>query len=197
MTATNATNRKCFCGNDVAEGFNLACSNTCHNRWMLGHEEIAGRPVGKGWHSIIDQLHEDILKLDPNYVIQQIKEKFGTLRYYCNYKEPEYPLNIQEEQIWALQSVISDFSWTIDKHDREDLRDEHFVEWPAWKLEKARKYRELLIDMNNKLNPIAHLICKAENLSAITCESCGQPGTQRSGGWIKTLCDSCATERNR
>ena len=29
----------------------------------------------------------------------------------------------------------------------------------------------------------------AEYMSAVTCETCGAPGTRRSGGWIRTLCD--------
>jgi hypothetical protein len=29
----------------------------------------------------------------------------------------------------------------------------------------------------------------AESMSYVTCEECGKPGTQTSGGWIQTLCD--------
>jgi hypothetical protein len=28
----------------------------------------------------------------------------------------------------------------------------------------------------------------AESMSGVTCEECGKPGTQTSGGWIKTVC---------
>jgi hypothetical protein len=35
-----------------------------------------------------------------------------------------------------------------------------------------------------------------EDESFTVCESCGQPGKRRAGGWIKTLCDRCeAIER--
>jgi hypothetical protein len=30
----------------------------------------------------------------------------------------------------------------------------------------------------------------AESMSAVTCETCGAPGTQNTQGWIKTLCES-------
>ena len=33
------------------------------------------------------------------------------------------------------------------------------------------------------------MIRMAESISAVTCEECGSPGHQRSGGWIRTLCD--------
>jgi len=32
------------------------------------------------------------------------------------------------------------------------------------------------------------LVSMAESMSAITCETCGKPGTQTGGGWIKTVC---------
>lgn len=39
------------------------------------------------------------------------------------------------------------------------------------------------------------LVRMAEALSGSTCEVCGAPGHQRSGGWIKTLCDTHAQKK--
>jgi hypothetical protein len=39
------------------------------------------------------------------------------------------------------------------------------------------------------------IISMATSMSAITCEQCGVPGKQRSGAWIRTLCDSCVEAR--
>lgn len=36
----------------------------------------------------------------------------------------------------------------------------------------------------------------AEEMSAVTCEECGAPGRSRRGGWIRTLCDAHAKERD-
>jgi hypothetical protein len=33
------------------------------------------------------------------------------------------------------------------------------------------------------------IVRMAESMSSVTCETCGNPGTQTYGGWIKTLCD--------
>jgi hypothetical protein len=33
------------------------------------------------------------------------------------------------------------------------------------------------------------MIALVETLSTSVCEDCGHPGTRRSGGWIRTLCD--------
>jgi hypothetical protein len=35
---------------------------------------------------------------------------------------------------------------------------------------------------------ISGLVSMAESMSGVTCEECGKPGTQTSGGWIKTVC---------
>lgn len=39
------------------------------------------------------------------------------------------------------------------------------------------------------------IVSNAEDESFSICEKCGKPGKPREGGWIKTLCDECATER--
>lgn len=38
-------------------------------------------------------------------------------------------------------------------------------------------------------------ISQAEEECWKTCEDCGQPGEQRGGGWIRTLCESCEQVR--
>jgi hypothetical protein len=40
-------------------------------------------PVGEGWRPLLTKLVEDIIKIAPETEITQIKEKFGTLRFYC------------------------------------------------------------------------------------------------------------------
>ena len=36
----------------------------------------------EGWHKLILDLDAELSEIDPNYVVLQIKEKFGGLRYY-------------------------------------------------------------------------------------------------------------------
>lgn len=40
--------------------------------------------IGPGWNEIVLQLDRDIAKLDPDYKIAQVKEKFAQLRYYID-----------------------------------------------------------------------------------------------------------------
>jgi len=49
--------------------------------------EIERRNVGEGWQAIVERLHGDLLALDPDCQVAQIKEKFGGLRYYINISE--------------------------------------------------------------------------------------------------------------
>lgn len=100
----------------------------------------AERPVwrgcscGPGWYKIITDLDEALCRVYPDYEVVQVKEKFGTLRFYIG-GVPE-----------PIRDVVYD------------------------------------------------AIADAERISARTCEWCGEPGTSRSGGWVRTLCDGCEAE---
>jgi hypothetical protein len=43
-------------------------------------------------------------------------------------------------------------------------------------------------DMHKEVNA---LISKWEDISEVTCEWCGEPGTIRNDGWLKVRCDKC------
>ncbi|RAY11641.1 TraR/DksA family transcriptional regulator [Actinomadura craniellae] len=38
--------------------------------------------VGRGWHPLLLRLHEELLAVSPGYAVNQVKEKYGTLRVY-------------------------------------------------------------------------------------------------------------------
>jgi hypothetical protein len=44
---------------------------------------------------------------------------------------------------------------------------------------------------------ISGMVRMAEAWASHSCETCGAPGTSRSGGWIKTLCDHHEAERQQ
>ena len=85
-----------------------------------------GAAIGPGWNDIVLDLHNKLVKENPDYFIAQVKEKFATLRYYIG--------------------PMTDAGY---EHVRE-----------------------------------------AEDLSAVTCEECGRPGSLRDDShWLVTLCD--------
>jgi len=101
-----------------------------------------GFDCGDGWFNILDQLCLNIQyyiewknkkeTVVEQVVADQVKEKFGTLRFYYS------------------------------------GGDEH----------------------------IAGMVAMAESMSSVTCEDCGKPGRSRGFGWITTVCDEHAEERN-
>jgi hypothetical protein len=47
--------------------------------------------VGAGWHPLVRKLESKLLDIDPDYQLQQVKEKFGGLRYYAQSQvDPEF-----------------------------------------------------------------------------------------------------------
>ncbi len=63
-----------------------------------------------GWYHLIIELHEHLLDLDPNYVVQQIKQKYGALRYYAgsSISDP-----VVQERFSALVDVAERFSKSV------------------------------------------------------------------------------------
>lgn len=79
------------------------------NEYMRDNEAIKEniyRSFGKGWFKrlecedgwieIIADCHSELLSLDPDYTIFQIKQKFGTLRYYAEPSQPQYSDRFRE-----------------------------------------------------------------------------------------------------
>lgn len=50
--------------------------------------------VGEGWFDLIEDLHHALLSLCPGYQVVQIKEKFGSLRFYADITN-SYPTPVQ------------------------------------------------------------------------------------------------------
>lgn len=43
----------------------------------------SARNVGEGWHQLLHELEAALNAIDPDFTLQQVKEKFGGLRYYA------------------------------------------------------------------------------------------------------------------
>lgn len=54
--------------------------------------------VGEGWHPLLDELHEELVKADPEYQTFQVKEKFGLLRVYLSGHSEAV-----QELLWAFE----------------------------------------------------------------------------------------------
>jgi hypothetical protein len=68
-----------------------------------------GSWIGNGWMDLVVQLDEQVAQLDPDYVIDQVKEKFGGLRYYISISE-----GVDQEtceKIWSIIHEVEDKSF--------------------------------------------------------------------------------------
>ncbi|MBU1235137.1 MAG: hypothetical protein KKC77_19790 [Proteobacteria bacterium] len=53
-------------------------------KWIKHYQDADYFPVGEGWRKFIMKLAEDIADVNPDTEVNQVKEKFGTLRFYCS-----------------------------------------------------------------------------------------------------------------
>ena len=61
--------------------------------------------------------------------------------------------------------------------------------WDKQICQVKEKFGGLRFYINSAPDGVHKLIREAENKSLEICEICGNPGQQRNGGWIKTLCE--------
>jgi len=120
-------------------------------KWAIDYNEMAAQAKAgnfdlfeKSMESIVDQAYKEkrlaeivagdfreVPKSIPQVTLDQVKEKFGTLRFYY--------------------SGGDDY--------------------------------------------ISGMVSLAESMTAVTCESCGNPGERRGGGWVHTYCTPCEEAR--
>ena len=46
-------------------------------------------PVGGGWRPLVEKLVDDIISVDPEVLVTQVKEKYGGLRFYVGWASDE------------------------------------------------------------------------------------------------------------
>lgn len=139
---------------------------------------------GPGWYPLIIELDEQIASLWLGYEVQQVKEKYGSLRYYVDLGRPSFdylyprPRLADYEDEEALATAVAEWQ----------------AAWEAWReSEEGRRELKVLAEANEQLWPkVEALIDAAEARSSQICEQCGQPGQLRKdGGWWSTRCDAC------
>jgi len=130
---------------------------------------------GDGWFHIIDNLSAELIMLGEQYnikvVADQVKEKFGGLRFYYH---------TEGKILW---------------YQKRSGRFQAFI----FKLLPPKAYWKI-IDFRKKIyrtpyEKISDAVSHAEGLSYKTCELCSQPGKTEGGGWVTTLCDECRDKK--
>ncbi|HWJ49863.1 MAG TPA: hypothetical protein VNR42_02520 [Solirubrobacteraceae bacterium] len=141
-----------------------------------------------GWYPLLVELDEQVRALLPNYVIHQVKEKYGGLRYYWESGEEIH--NPHDPEPSTPGASGSDAEWTAWEREHED-----------W-CERLDTYRQtpegrgLVADLERRVDLAECLVHAAEMRASVTCELCGVAGqlhhTPARAPWYKTLCPACA-----
>lgn len=153
-----------------------------------------GRWIGcsRGWYPLLVELDEQLGMLFPNYEIQQIKEKFGGLRFYWSVNERVTNPADPEPTAPTLG----------DETDPEKATAQNEWEraYEAWDQRLARYLetdegvaRQAAFDRRSEL--AAQLVEAAEQRASVTCELCGSPGQICAPGgssWYQALCADCS-----
>jgi hypothetical protein len=146
---------------------------------------------GDGWYNIINQLCANIQDhIDWKERQQQAAIKYNEMAAQC--KDGSFELF--EEQ---MQSIFN--PETKEKRKQEIINNKlrtvpHLC--PQVTVDQVKeKFGTLRFYYSGGDEYISGLVSMAESISAVTCEECGNPGTQVGGGWITTLCKEHAEAR--
>lgn len=154
--------------------------------------------LDSGWYPLIIDLNKKLAELDPDYEAHQVKEKFGSLRYYFGLKErPKAPCCVE----WEAENPYPRTSWRSDDPKSEEYSRDYELWANAMDEHYENEEHRIAYVAQAPLRQIRHetfdkmqeLVDEAERLSMVTCELCSLPGSMHiRGSWWKTLCGNCA-----
>jgi len=93
------------------------------------------------------------------------------------------------------EPLIRELSEKLEKLIVEYKKEYPSAEHSPRAMQVKEKYGTLRFYMTTSTAEMESLIDEAESKSAKTCEDCGAIGKLRGGGWLRTLCNKCETER--
>lgn len=170
--------------------------------------EMDDMPVG--WRiafgdQMLEELREELVKYNylDKYFITQIKEKYGTLRWYDN----GIPAGKLSEDYESLDVKFGNKYPPFDKENEvlEEIGRDNYYEVKDWKEYNSSEYKEKNKDCIIHLRKrkiiekckVWDIINKYEKLSEDTCIDCGAQNVQlyETKGWINFVCEDCAKKR--
>lgn len=78
-----------------------------------------------GWKNIVEDVDRMLSTLDPDYEIHQIKEKFGTLRYY-------YGTTVEDETIQEIMDAIISYAEMLSGKVCEGCGNSSYTQKTRW-----------------------------------------------------------------
>jgi len=150
-----------------------------------------GFECGDGWFNILDQL-------------------MGSIQHHIDWKEKQRNWAIKYNEM-ATQAKAGNFE--LFEEDMKALPNDHYKEKrlaeivagdfrevpksiPQVTLDQVKeKFGTLRFYYSGGDDYIDGMVSLAESLTGVTCESCGNVGERRGGGWVHTYCTPCEEAR--
>jgi len=138
-----------------------------------------GLMCGDGWyfliHNLCKKLDEISSKTGVIIIADQVKEKFGGLRFYYHIENLDVTV-IDKFSKW-FQEFMCNRRWGIQYNNIISFKNKYIFK------SVKEKIRAVVND--------------AESRSYEICESCGSYGTYRRGNWVRVLCDKCEKKKDK
>jgi hypothetical protein len=157
-------------------------------RYCGENARFGGFAIGEGWYHIIEQL---IAEID----------------HYTKWRRNmrAYDLRLNRAQGKGRDALIKFLAkgrqpnhWDIERAD--EILETGGFKIPTKKVEWVRicqikeKFGGLRFYYDGGDNEISGMVRMAELWAGHSCETCGNKGTRRTGGWMRTLCDTHEAE---
>ena len=150
-----------------------------------------GFECGDGWFNILDQL-------------------MGNIQHHIDWKEKQrkWAIDYNEMATQAKAGNFDLFEETMKSVVDPEYKEKRLGEIVAGDFREVpesipqvtldqikEKFGTLRFYYTGGDDYISGMVSLAESMTGVTCESCGNPGKSRGGGWIHTYCEPC--EENR
>ena len=150
-----------------------------------------GFDCGDGWFNILDQL-------------------MGNIQHHIDWKEKQrkWAIDYNEMATQAKAGNFDLFEETMKALPNDEYKEKRLAEIvagdfrpvpesiPQVTLDQVKeKFGTLRFYYSGGDDYISGMVSLAESLTSVTCESCGNVGERRGGGWVHTYCTPCEEAR--
>jgi hypothetical protein len=150
-----------------------------------------GFECGNGWFNILDQL-------------------MSSIQHHIDWKDKQrkWAIDYNEMAAQAKAGNFDLFEETMKAQPNDEYKEKRLGEIvagdfrqvpdsiPQVTLDQVKeKFGTLRFYYSGGDDYISGMVSFAESLTAVICESCGNPGERRGGGWVHTYCDPCEEKR--
>ena len=148
-----------------------------------------GFECGDGWFQILNQLMGNIQHhIDWKIRQREVIIKFNKIREAGQSGNAELFADLMAAE-YGDRGLSADFIKERAKEYMTQPLQPVPEEVPQVTLDQVKeKFGTLRFYYQGGDDTISGMVRMAESMSGVTCEECGKPGTQTSGGWIKTVC---------